>query len=119
MPEKSLAGDEELGVETSVPEKKIELDLPENKSSARRRSVRSSARAGDDRWGRRRRRSLGTRARQWGRRGRDAGDEGATVGTRALPGDEGATVGTRARRTRARRWGRGRDGGERRAAEEN
>ncbi|XP_021309055.1 vegetative cell wall protein gp1-like [Sorghum bicolor] len=79
VPEKSLAGDEELGVETSVPEKKIELDLPENKSSARRRSVRSSARAGDDRWGRRWRRSLGTRARQWGRRGRDGGDEGATV----------------------------------------
>ena len=44
--EKSLAGDEELGVGTSVPEKKIELDLPEKKSSARRRSVRSSARAG-------------------------------------------------------------------------
>jgi len=118
VPEKSSAEDEKLGVGTSVPEKKIELDLPEKKSSARRRSVRSLAQDGDDRWGRRRRRSLGTRARQWGR-GRDVGDEGATVGTRVLPRDEGATVGTRARRTRARRWGRGRDGGERRAAEEN
>ena len=100
MPEKSLAGDEELGVETSVPEKKIELDLPENKSSARRRSVRSSARAGDDRWGRRRRRSLGTRARQWGRRGRDAGDEGAPWGRGRDGGDEGATVVSGARRRR-------------------
>ena len=56
--------------------------------------------------GGRRRRSLGTWTRQWGRRGRDGGDEGTTVGTRALPGDEGATVGTR-----ARRWGAVRGGG--------